>query len=33
MTIKELLNQGIIMLKNENIDGPKVKARIKKNPK
>ena len=28
MTIKELLNQGIIMLKNENIDGPKVKARM-----
>ena len=28
MTIKELLNQGVIMLKNENIDGPKVKARV-----
>lgn len=28
MTIKELLNQGVIMLKNENIDGPKVKARM-----
>lgn len=28
MTIKEILNQGIIMLKNENIDGPKVKARM-----
>ena len=28
MTIKELLNQGMIMLKNENIDGPKVKARM-----
>ena len=27
MTIKELLNQGIIMLKNESIDGPKNKAR------
>ncbi len=27
MTIKELLNQGIIMLKNEEIDGPKNKAR------
>lgn len=27
MTIKELLNQGIIMLKNEKIDGPKNKAR------
>lgn len=27
MTIKELLNQGIIILKNENIDGPKNKAR------
>ena len=27
MTIKELLNQGIIMLKNEDIDGPKNKAR------
>ena len=27
MTIKELLNQGIIMLKNEAIDGPKNKAR------
>ncbi len=27
MTIKELLSQGIIMLKNENIDGPKNKAR------
>ena len=28
MTIKELLNQGIIMLKNEEIDGPKNKARV-----
>ena len=27
MTIKELLNQGIIILKNEEIDGPKNKAR------
>ena len=27
MTIKELLNQGTIMLKNEDIDGPKNKAR------
>ena len=27
MTIKELLNQGIIILKNENVDGPKNKAR------
>ena len=27
MTIKELLNQGVIMLKNEDIDGPKNKAR------
>lgn len=27
MTIKELLNQGIIMLKNEGIDSPKNKAR------
>lgn len=27
MTIKELLNQGIIMLKNEDVDGPKNKAR------
>ncbi len=27
MTIKELLNQGIIMLKNEKVDGPKNKAR------
>ena len=27
MTIKELLNQGIIMLKNEDIEGPKNKAR------
>lgn len=27
MTIKELLNQGIIMLKNEGVDGPKNKAR------
>ena len=27
MTIKELLNQGIIILKNEDIDGPKNKAR------
>ena len=28
MTIKELLNQGIIMLKNEDIDAPKNKARV-----
>ena len=28
MTIKESINQGIIMLKNENIESPKVKARI-----
>ena len=28
MTIKELLNQAVIMLKNENIDAPKVKARM-----
>lgn len=28
MTIKELLNQGIIMLKNEEIEGPKNKARM-----
>ena len=28
MTIKELLNQGIIMLKNEDIDGPKNKSRV-----
>lgn len=28
MTIKELLNQGIIMLKNEDIDSPKNKARM-----
>ena len=28
MTIKEAINQGIIMLKNENIESPKVKARI-----
>lgn len=28
MTIKEALNQGVIMLKNENIEGPKVKARM-----
>ena len=28
MTIKELLNQGIIMLKNEEVDGPKNKARM-----
>ncbi len=28
MTIKELLNQAVIMLKNENIDAPKNKARI-----
>ena len=27
MTIKELLNQGVIMLKNEDVDGPKNKAR------
>lgn len=28
MIIKELMNQGVIMLKNENIESPKVKARI-----
>lgn len=28
MTIKELLNQAVIMLKNENIDVPKNKARM-----
>ncbi len=28
MTIKELLNQGIMILKNENVDGPKNKARM-----
>lgn len=28
MTIKELLNQGIIMLKNEGFDAPKNKARV-----
>lgn len=28
MTIKELLNQAVIMLKNENIDAPKIKARM-----
>ena len=28
MTIKELLNQAVIMLKNENIDAPKTKARM-----
>lgn len=28
MNIKELLNQGVIMLKNEDIDGPKNKARM-----
>ena len=28
MTIRELLNQGIIMLKNEKIDSPKTKARL-----
>lgn len=28
MTIKELMNQGVIMLKNENIESPKVKARM-----
>ena len=27
MTIKEALNQGVIMLKNENIEAPKNKAR------
>lgn len=27
MTIKELLNQGIVILKNEGIEGPKNKAR------
>lgn len=28
MTIKEAMNQGVIMLKNENIDSPKIKARV-----
>lgn len=28
MTIKEALNQAVIMLKNENIESPKVKARM-----
>ena len=28
MTIKQALNQAVIMLKNENIDGPKNKARM-----
>lgn len=28
MTIKEALNQGVIMLKNENIESPKIKARM-----
>ena len=28
MTIKQLLNQAVIMLKNENIDAPKIKARM-----
>lgn len=28
MTIKEAINQGVIMLKNENIESPKVKARV-----
>ena len=28
MTIKELLNQAVIMIKNENIDAPKNKARM-----
>lgn len=28
MTIKETLNQGVIMLKNENIESPKIKARM-----
>ena len=28
MKIKEALNQAVIMLKNENIDGPKNKARM-----
>ena len=28
MTIKELLNQAVIMLKNENISAPKTKARM-----
>lgn len=28
MTIREALNQAVIMLKNENIDSPKVKARM-----
>ena len=28
MTIKELLNQAVIMLKNENMDAPKNKARM-----
>ncbi len=28
MTIKEAINQGVIMLKNENIETPKVKSRM-----
>ena len=28
MTIREALNQGVIMLKNENIESPKIKARV-----
>ena len=28
MTIKEAINQAVIMLKNENIDAPKNKARM-----
>lgn len=28
MTIKEAINQAVIMMKNENIDGPKNKARL-----
>lgn len=28
MTIKEAINQGVIMLKNENIESPKIKARV-----
>ena len=28
MTIKEAINQGVIMLKNENIETPKIKSRM-----
>lgn len=28
MIIREAINQGVIMLKNENIDSPKIKARV-----